>query len=109
MKTGKRQKTDDYREADLKLVAEFAEALRGQYFAKSTVHVYQRCLGNTARFLHSRKQRLDTFEPKQVPMIAKYCGSGSGRSAFLHRSMPRALRAWLRFRGKYPLSVPPAP
>lgn len=106
MKTGKRQKTDNTREADLKLVAEFAEALIKQHFAKSTVHVYQRCLNKAARFFHSRGQGLDAFEREHVPMVLKH---GSRRAGSSQSMMTQALRAWLRFRGKYPPPVPPAP
>jgi len=106
MKTHTRQKTDNDHEADLKLVAEFAEALRRQYFAKSTIHIYQRCLSNAARFFHSRRRSLDSFEREHVPMILEYC---SGRATFSPKMMLQALRAWLRFRGKYPPAVPPAP
>lgn len=106
MKTGKRQKTDNTREADLELIGEFADALFKQHFAKSTVHAYQRCLNKAARFFHSHRQRLDAFERKHVPMIIEY---GSRRTGFSQKMMLQALRAWLRFRGKYPPPVPPAP
>lgn len=106
MKTGKRQKNDNTREADLKLVTEFTDTLFKQHFAKSTVCNYQRCLNKAVRFFHSRGQRLDTFERKHVPMILEYC---SGRATSPQRMMLQALRVWLRFRGKYPPPIPPAP